>query len=113
MRIAEPEAFVVVVVVYDLNIDRRRTSSCARLWHTFAGELSIMEDRSVVRNGSSRACHTCTRRSGPNKQKEERTEQADREASRSRLWHGFGGELADFGEPRGAVRIEVGLWWIV
>jgi hypothetical protein len=28
--------------------------------------------------------------------------------------HGFGGELADFGEPGGAVRIEVSrLWWIV
>jgi hypothetical protein len=30
------------------------------------------------------------------------------------FWHGFGGELADFGEPGGAVRIEVSrLWWIV
>jgi hypothetical protein len=32
----------------------------------------------------------------------------------ARFWHGFGGELADFGEPGGAVRIEVSrLWWIV
>ena len=27
-------------------------------------------------------------------------------SSLARFWHGFGGELADFGEPRGAVRIE-------
>ena len=50
----------------------------SRFWHGFGGELADfgerhLEDRSVVRIEVSRwVCHTCTRRSGPNKRALER-----------------------------------------